>query len=93
MSDLASYCKIYKYGDYMRMLGVGLTNKMFEDAKECYKTLAFMIENNEFFQIYLIPHMDAWFDIHIRLHEDRMYLDYSFKKETLDDIRQWKSGQ
>lgn len=93
MSDLALYCKIYKYGDYIRMLGVGLTNDVLETAKNCYKTLAFMIESNEFFQIYLVPHLDYWYDIHIRLHESIMYLDYSFTKETVDDIRQWKSGQ
>ena len=75
------------------MLGVGITNTIFEEARECYKTLAFMMEANQFFQIYIMPHLDIWFKIYIRLHDGRMYLDYSLTRETINDIRQWKSGQ
>lgn len=75
----------------MKMLGVSISNDLYKDSCECYKTLAFMIESNEFMQIYLVPHFDEWFGINIRLHEGRMYLDYSFTRRTLDEIRQWKS--
>lgn len=52
-----------------------------------------MIESNEFLQIYLVPHLDVWFDLHIRLFDNRMYLDYSCNRRTFDEVRQWKLGR
>lgn len=92
MSDLATYCKIYKDYDVLRMFGVGLTHAQYKTSCDAYKDLAFMIESNKFFEVHLIPHFDEWFGINIRLFDDTMYLNYSFTERTVDEIRQWKLG-
>lgn len=75
------------------MFGVGLTYDQYKTSCDAYKDLAFMVESNKFFEIYLVPHFDEWFSINIRLFDDTMYLSYSFTERTVDEIRQWKLGR
>lgn len=90
MSDLASYCIIYKHIDVLNYSGVYIDTKLYKKSCEAYKDLAFMIENNIFFSYYIVNHFDIIYDIYIRLYDGRMYISHSMSNEVLDGIRQWK---
>ena len=90
MSDLASYCIIYKHVDALNYSGVYISKDILKTSCEAYKDLAFMIETNDFFRYYIVIMFDMVFGINIRLYDNRMYISHSITNEVLNDIRQWK---
>ena len=55
-----------------------------------YKNLAYMIESNTFYEFYLPPLLDMWYDIAIKVFESRMYIEHPLDR-YVNEIRQWKS--
>lgn len=91
MSDLASYCVVYKHVDVLNYSGVHISKNLYKTSCEAYKDLAFMVEENSFFRYYITILFDLMYEINIRIYDNRMYINHSMNLEVLDDIRQWKS--
>lgn len=84
------FCIIYQHVDVFNYSGIRIPTKLYDQAKLGYKDLCFMLEDNVFFRIYLIPYMDMIHHIYIRLFENRVYVNHSLNTGVLENVRQWK---